>query len=83
MLDIVVKVDQGEAFWLEGALELARRQQAPLSGMHVVSPDPSLIAVPETISQLASEERNALNRRGWWLDRWHDAGVSGDWGSFG
>lgn len=81
MLDIIVSIDQTttNSRWLGGALALADELQAFLTGLHVVAVYPSLMAVPDAIILLAEEEKNALNRRDWWLGLCHEANICGDW----
>ncbi len=81
MLDIIVNVDQTTTHspWLGGALTLAHRLEAFLTGLHMVAVYPSMMAVPDVISLLAAEEKDALNRRDWWLDLCRKAGIRGEW----
>lgn len=81
MLDIIVKIDHHTAdmSWLNGALALARRQQAFLTGLQLVALQPALMEIPDAISLLAAEEKVARDRRDWWLGLCREAGISGEW----
>ncbi len=81
MLDLIVNIGQTTAnpSWPGYALALAQRQQAFLTGLQIVAVHPSLMAVPEAISLLASEEQDALDRRDWWLRLCRDVGIQGEW----
>jgi nucleotide-binding universal stress UspA family protein len=81
MLDVIVNIGQTTAnpSWPGDALDLARRHQAFATGLQVVAVYPSLMAIPEVISLLATEEEDALGRRDWWLDLCQNAGVRGEW----
>jgi nucleotide-binding universal stress UspA family protein len=81
MLDLIVNVGRASADspLVRGALDLARRQQAYLTGLQLVPVYPSLMAVPEAITLLADEENQAQKRKDWWLELCRSSGVSGEW----
>ncbi|MEO7067110.1 MAG: universal stress protein [Rhodanobacter sp.] len=81
MLDIIINIGQTTAnpSWLGDALALAKRHQAFATGLRVVALYPSPMAVPDAISLLAVEEKDALARRDWWLGLCRDSGVDGEW----
>jgi len=81
MLDIILNVESAndDSLLLRGALELAKREQAFLTGLQVVAIYPSLIGVPDASMLLDAEEQDALARRPWWLELCSKAGTAGDW----
>ncbi|MFC5525449.1 universal stress protein [Rhodanobacter ginsengisoli] len=81
MLDLIVNAGRTEpdSPTLRGALALARRQQAFLTGLELVTVYPSLLAVPDAIALLAEAEKEARGRRDWWLGLCREAGIAGDW----
>lgn len=81
MLDFIVNVGRADADapLVRGALDLARRQQAFLTGLQLVPVRPSLMAVPDAIALIAEEEQDALARRDWWLELCRSSGVTGEW----
>ena len=77
MLDIIVKVGHATPLpaWLDGALVLAQRQRAFLTGLQVT------MACPDTsgaIGPLAGDN-DGFDRRRWWLELCRKAGINGDW----
>ncbi|MFC4528678.1 universal stress protein [Dyella halodurans] len=81
VLDIILNVDgaNDDSSLLRGALELARREHAFLTGLQIVAVNPSLIGVADASMLLDAEEQDALGRRTWWLDLCSKAGTVGDW----
>lgn len=81
MLEIIVNLSQTSSAptWLAGALALAQRQQAFLTGLQVVAVCPTLMAMTEEIGALVAEENHAVNRRDWWNELCRKAHVNGDW----
>ena len=81
MLDFIVTMDKAkpaDAF-LHGALALAQRHQAFVTGAQVIVVYPALLAVPAAADLLASEEHEAENRRAWWLELCRKSGLGGEW----
>jgi nucleotide-binding universal stress UspA family protein len=78
MLDFIVNVGTAEADapLLRGALMLAHRHQAFLTGLQLVRGDVSPI---ETSDDPALLESRAQARHDWWLELCREAGVGGDW----
>ena len=81
MLDLIVNAGRvgPDSPTLRGALALARRQQAFLTGLELVTVYPTLLAVPDAIALLAEAEKEACDRRDWWLGLCREAGIAGDW----
>ena len=81
MLDFIVTMDKatpGDGL-LRGALALAQRHQAFVTGAQVIVVYPALLAVPAAADLLASEEHAAENRRAWWLELCRKSGLGGEW----
>ncbi len=78
MLDLIVNVGTAEADapLVRGALALAHRQRAFLTGLQLVRADASMI---ETCDDPLLLESRALARHDWWLDLCREAGVAGEW----
>ncbi|WP_049620971.1 universal stress protein [Frateuria defendens] len=81
MLDMVVNVGKARADspFIPGALELARRERAFVTGLQVVAVYPSLLGQAEVAALIAAEERDARMRQEWWLELCRKAGVEGAW----
>lgn len=81
MLDIVVNMRHASAgpAWLDGALALARRQQAFLTGLQVA---PSCSEAMDNLAAIhppADEASDVERRRNWWLELCRHAEISGEW----
>ncbi|MFC5525415.1 universal stress protein [Rhodanobacter ginsengisoli] len=78
MLDLIVNIGptEADAPWLRGALALAHRHQAFLTGLQLVRADASLV---ETCDDPVLLESRAQARRDWWLELCREAGVAGEW----
>lgn len=81
MLDLIVNVGKAgeDSALLRGALGLARRHQAFLTGLQLVPAYPTLMAENDSMTELAAAEDRAKARRAWWLEQCRKAGIAGDW----
>jgi nucleotide-binding universal stress UspA family protein len=81
MLDIIVNVDKADEAspLVRGAIDLAGRDRAFITGLQIVPVSPALIGVPEASALLDMEQTYAMARREWWLGLCKKAGVIGDW----
>lgn len=81
MHDLLVDVAarQGDSALLRFAFALARQHSASITGLQVVTLDALVLALPEALSVLDEEARQALGRRDWWLTLCKQHGVSGSW----
>lgn len=61
------------------AMATASRLQAWVTGIHVVAVYPPVLAMPEAMAVLDSEERAALAHQGWWRELCARHGVQGEW----
>ena len=81
MLDIIVNMGHASAGppWLDGALALARRQQAFLTALNVTpvcAPTTDRVLVAEQSVEQASELER---QRNWWLHLCGKANIGGEW----
>jgi nucleotide-binding universal stress UspA family protein len=81
MRDLIVDVGnrQGDSALLRFAFSLARQHSAHITGLQVVVLDALALALPEALSFLDEEARQAWERRDWWLTLCKRHGVSGSW----
>lgn len=81
MHDLIVDVGnrQSDSALLRFAFSLARQHGAGITGLHVVALDTLALALPEALSFLDDEAREAWERRDWWLTLCEQHGVSGSW----
>lgn len=81
MLDIIVNMGHaltGPA-WLDGALALARRQQAFLTGLQVAPAWPSATAGLVVSDRPVDAASDLERRRNGWLELCRKANISGEW----
>lgn len=81
MRELMLLLDDAEADapMVKGALDMAKRHQAFLTGLEVIPVYPSLVAVPEAIAMLDAHEQRARGREAWWNDLCRAQGVEGAW----
>lgn len=81
MHDLLVDVGnkQSDSALLRFAFSLARQHNAGITGLQVVALDALVLALPEALSVLDEEARQASGRRDWWLRLCERHGVSGTW----
>jgi nucleotide-binding universal stress UspA family protein len=81
MHDLIVDVGnkQSDSALLRFAFSLARQHNAGITGLQVVALDALALALPEALSFLDEEARQAWERRDWWLTLCEQHGVRGSW----
>ncbi|WP_139202419.1 universal stress protein [Frateuria terrea] len=81
MTELIVNVaePEREAPLIDYAFSLARQWRAWLTGLCVVPVDALVMALPDSLGVLASEERDALADDAWWQARCRKAAVAGSW----
>lgn len=81
MLDFIVEADQPchDVALLRFVFSLARQYSAHVTGLHVIATNATLLAVPEPMDLLDSEEQMAWERASWWRELCCSNGVAGDW----
>jgi len=81
MLDLIVSIREidSEASLIRGALALAHRHGAFLTGLQLVASYSPLLEATSPTDDLAERERAAHARRDWWLQQCSAAGIAGEW----
>lgn len=81
MLDLLINVDrmQDESPAVRLGLAIASSQGAFVTGLHVVTVYPPVMAVADVIELVDDEEREARSRDVWWRGLCDRHGVSGAW----
>lgn len=81
MLDIIINVERMDDDAAANVVGMATARQlgAFVTGMHVVAVYPPIMAMPEAMVLLDSEERAAQAQSGWWNALCERHGVHGGW----
>lgn len=81
MPDLIINVDRmvDDLPAICVGMAIAKRQQAFVTGLHVVAVYSSVMAMPDALALQDEEEKAALARSTWWQTLCQHAGVSGSW----